>query len=86
MMYVLIGVVYALGAVGSWVCMVGWEYAYVQRKFPLIAKQDEQKDWRDACIFSALTCAVWPVMLPITYFLLSKRARYGWLWRAKDGS
>lgn len=49
-MYVLIGVVYALGAVGSWVCMVGWEYAYVQRKFPLIAKQDEQKDWRDACI------------------------------------
>lgn len=84
--YVLIGAVYAVGAVVSWVCMVGWGYAYFQRAFPLIAKLKEQTDWRDACKFASVVCVFWPVMLPLAYFGWVERARYGWLWRVKEKS
>ncbi len=60
----------------SAVLVYGLTLAYFQRQFLRIAEEMYGSDVAFATFFSVAAIVVWPMVLPLVYFL-SERARYG---------
>jgi len=59
--------------------IAGWDYAYFQRKFPLIAEGNWKEDRISAFMPGyGYGLVIWYAALPVEYFLFSEHARYGW--------
>ena len=76
---------YLIGSVLTFIFTVGTYFAYFQRVFPLIAKDDVKNDIENAYLCAAYaSLASWFGL--ITVFLLSSCLKHGWKFPTTKGA